>query len=116
MSATERVATNLYSRLRRHEWGVGEQLPPLADLATEYETSIPTIHRAQRMLIDQGILRAAPGVGVFVHRAPPAVDSDAELREAVDQINDQIESAIQSLTAAKAQAQALDARINRSTV
>lgn len=115
-SNTERVATSLHDRLSRLEWGVGEQLPPLAVLAASYDTSVPTIHRAQRILIDQGTLRAEPGIGVFVQHTPSSeADADEDLRQAVDQINEQIEAAMKALTAAKARVQALDSQINRST-
>jgi GntR family transcriptional regulator len=67
----QRIAEDLRRRLAEGEWSQGEQLPPRAQLAREYQTSPAAIQRGQELLIDTGVLEGRKSVGVFV-RAPYA--------------------------------------------
>ncbi|MBK3564829.1 GntR family transcriptional regulator [Streptomyces sp. MBT62] len=67
----QRIADDLRRRLAEGEWSPGEQLPPRAQLAHEYQTSPAAVQRGQELLIDTGLLEGRKSVGVFV-RAPQA--------------------------------------------
>jgi GntR family transcriptional regulator len=67
----QRVADDLRRRLAEGEWSPGEQLPPRARLAREYQASPAAVQRGQELLIDAGLLEGRKSVGVFV-RAPQA--------------------------------------------
>jgi GntR family transcriptional regulator len=67
----QRIADDLRRRLAEGEWSPGEQLPPRAQLAREYQASPAAVQRGQELLIDTGVLEGRKSIGVFV-RAPQA--------------------------------------------
>lgn len=78
------IADDLRRRLVAGEFPVGSPIP--SDLQAYYEVpGLNTIRRAQRLLVDEGLLETQQGVGVFVisHTPqPPAVNMLAELKGA----------------------------------
>ena len=79
---------------------VGAQLPAIAHCrSTTRCPALNTIRQPQRLLIDEGLLEARQGVGVFVvshHAQPTATDMVAELkaaRAALDRVIAAIERA-----------------------
>lgn len=75
------IADDLRARLALGEWQEGQRLPSISDLQEHYNVpGLNTIRAAQRILIDEGLLRAEQGVGVFAARTPPqTTDLSAEL-------------------------------------
>lgn len=53
---TMRVAADLAKRIRSGRYRQYDQLPPNADLASEYDVSIATLVRAKRMLAGHSVL------------------------------------------------------------
>ena len=62
-----RVVNDLRRRLQAGEWDRGQQLPTVRDLAEQYDVSTRTIHRAYRLLAEEGLIVITPGWGT--HRA-----------------------------------------------
>lgn len=75
------IADDLRARLALGEWEPGTRLPSINELQDHYDVpGLNTIRAAQRILIDEGLLRAEQGVGVFAIRAPGrGVDLRGEL-------------------------------------
>lgn len=75
------IADDLRSRLALGEWREGDRLPSIGDLQDHYDVpGLNTIRAAQRILIEEGLLRAEQGVGVFVARtATTSTDLRTEL-------------------------------------
>jgi DNA-binding GntR family transcriptional regulator len=65
------IAADLRRRIvDLREWAPGDQLPSQKELCEEYDVSAGVMLRGQKVLINQGLLRSKPGVGVFVRRRP----------------------------------------------
>lgn len=60
------VATLMRRRLDAGDWAPGQKLPPLADLAAEFDVATVTIRQAVAILEADGLLRRRQGVGTFV--------------------------------------------------
>ena len=68
-----RVEADLRRRLDAGEWATGEALPPVAQLAGEYEVARGTVARVLAKLAGEGLVRIVPRWGTFRARysAPP---------------------------------------------
>jgi DNA-binding transcriptional MocR family regulator len=66
-TGAEKITIDLRKRLYQGEWDVGEQIPPLAELAEHYQSSMAMMRRAQAPLIAEGWLRPQQGLGVYGH-------------------------------------------------
>ena len=62
---TDRVEAELRARIESGEWSPGEQLPSVAKLAAQHNTSRATMNRALRRLADAGLLVIVPSWGTF---------------------------------------------------
>jgi DNA-binding GntR family transcriptional regulator len=60
-----RVETDLRRRLDAGEWAAGEALPPVAQLAGEYEVARGTVARVLAKLADEDLVRIVPRWGTF---------------------------------------------------
>jgi DNA-binding GntR family transcriptional regulator len=60
-----RVEADLRRRLDAGEWVTGEALPPVAQLAGEYEVARGTVARVLAKLADEGLVRIVPRWGTF---------------------------------------------------
>lgn len=60
------VATLMRRRLETGDWAPGGKLPPLAELAGEFDVATVTIRQAVAILEAEGLLRRQQGVGTFV--------------------------------------------------
>ncbi len=60
-----RVETDLRRRLDGGEWATGEALPPVAQLAGEYEVARGTVARVLAKLAGEGLVRIVPRWGTF---------------------------------------------------
>lgn len=74
----------LYRQMRAKigsgEWGVGQQIPSLAELKREFGNASPTtIRNAPQMLVDEGMLRIERGRGAFVTAREPSGGIDVGL-------------------------------------
>lgn len=54
------------------EWGVGDRLPPVRDLARELGVGQNSAHRAVRELVHEGVLFSRRKLGIFVRQLPTA--------------------------------------------
>lgn len=61
----ERVLADLRRRTESGEWASGEQLPPIAELASEYRVAQRTVSRAMAVLEGEGLVRRVPSWGTF---------------------------------------------------
>lgn len=66
------IADDLRRRIARREWEIGQKIPSIAELMDYYEvpSNLNMIRHAQGVLIDEGLLRAEQGRGVFVTARP----------------------------------------------
>lgn len=61
------IADTLRTRIDAGAYPVGSKLPSIAALMDEFEVkSLNTVRDAQHLLIEEGLLRAEQGVGVWV--------------------------------------------------
>ena len=88
MAKYHEIASDLRRRIVDGEFPVGSQLPSITALMGTYEVAgLNTIRAAERVLVDEGLLRTEHGVGVFVVSVEPLgakPDVVAELRAARD--------------------------------
>jgi len=80
------IADDLRDRIAGMEWGIGEKIPSISDLMAHYQvpSNLNMIRHAQSVLIDEGLLRAEQGRGVFVVARPRnSAISRAEAMEAI---------------------------------
>src|ERR1700677_1924944 len=81
-SASERSAQPLYKQVKRYvadriasgKWPPGHQAPTEFELTAKFRMSRPTIHRALRELMQEGLLTRIPGKGTFVAEFRPHLD------------------------------------------
>ena len=66
------IADDLRRRIAEREWEIGQKIPSIAELMDCYEvpSNLNMIRHAQSVLIDEGLLRAEQGRGVFVTARP----------------------------------------------
>ena len=66
------IANDLRRRIAAEEWEKGQKIPSIAQLMDDYEIerNHTLIRHAQSVLIDEGLLRAEQGRGVFVVARP----------------------------------------------
>ncbi|TVZ04001.1 GntR family transcriptional regulator [Trebonia kvetii] len=60
-----RVETDLRRRIAAGEWGPGERLPSVAQLAEEYETSRASVAKALGRMGEAGLVEVVPNWGTF---------------------------------------------------
>jgi DNA-binding GntR family transcriptional regulator len=61
------IAQDLRRRIGSGEFGIGSQLPSIAELMEHYQVpGLNTIRSAQQLLVDDGLLETRQGIGVFV--------------------------------------------------
>jgi DNA-binding GntR family transcriptional regulator len=80
------IADDIRRRIAEGEWEIGEKIPSISQLMETYEvpSNLNMIRHAQSVLIDEGLLRAEQGRGVFVAGRPGKdTVSRAEALEAV---------------------------------
>lgn len=89
MARYKAIAEDLRQRLGDGEWEPGQQIPSLLELRGQYGgPSFNVIRDAESVLIEEGLLRAEHGVGVFVVALPGRVPGReaAELGEELERI------------------------------
>jgi GntR family transcriptional regulator len=64
------------NRIESGQWGPGQQLPPEADLCTEFNLSRGTVRQALADLVREGMLHRRRGKGSFV--ASPKIQQDLQ--------------------------------------
>lgn len=87
------VAEVLRTRIADGTYAVGERLPSIARLMTEFEVSgLNTVRHAQQLLVQEGVLSTEQGVGAWViARTSPAWERQqvlerlARARRAIDE-------------------------------
>ena len=62
---SKRVENALRERIAAGEWTSGERLPPVAQLATQYEVARSTVVSALRRIADDGLIEIVPNWGTF---------------------------------------------------
>jgi GntR family transcriptional regulator len=80
------IADDLRRRIAKKEWEIGEKIPSIAELMDTYgvPSNLNMIRHAQSVLIDEGLLRAEQGRGVFVIARPDKdITSRTEALEAI---------------------------------
>lgn len=79
----------LRTRIAEGVYEVGQRLPSISDLQTEFEIrSLTTVRAAQQMLVEEGMLRTEHGRGAFVVAREPAggIDVAAVIEAAQEQL------------------------------
>jgi hypothetical protein len=77
------VANDMRRRIASGDWGVGQPIPGLTDLAMEYGVSFGTIRAAQQVLVEEALLSAPEqGISTRVIARPAALGA----REALDRL------------------------------
>lgn len=66
ITAYRQVANLLKARLFNGDWAMGERLPTLDVLATDFNVSRMTLRQSVKLLVDEGLLKSTPGIGTFV--------------------------------------------------
>jgi DNA-binding LacI/PurR family transcriptional regulator/DNA-binding transcriptional regulator YhcF (GntR family) len=72
------VAEDLKERLAAGEYGAGERLATVRELARAYGVSFVTAQRAIARLADERLVDAAPGRGILVLRSPAGQDREGQ--------------------------------------
>ena len=73
MARWREVADDLRARVVAGEFPIGGQLPSIGQLQQHYGVAAQnTIRQAQTLLVNEGLLEAQQGVGVFVVSTTPA--------------------------------------------
>ncbi|HYW23039.1 MAG TPA: GntR family transcriptional regulator [Terriglobales bacterium] len=62
----QQLRQQLFSRIRRGEFGPGDMLPSENQLCEEYGVSVTTARRALLELVKEGVVRRRMGVGTMV--------------------------------------------------
>lgn len=65
------VADVLRQRIVKDVWPVGERIPTLPDLASEFAVAMITVRQAVQLLKSEGLLAPEQGRGTFVRAKPP---------------------------------------------
>src|SRR5689334_6317211 len=65
------VADALRDRITRGSWAIGNRIPTLNELVSEFEVSSITVRLAISMLKREGLVSAKQGRGTFVSGRPP---------------------------------------------
>jgi GntR family transcriptional regulator len=60
------IAAQLRARIHRGDWGPGERLPSIPNIATQYGVAKQTVQRTIDQLRIEGLLITRPGSGTFV--------------------------------------------------
>lgn len=68
---SRRIAEDLRRAIAAGKHGPGEKLPSERELAEQYGTARNTAREAIRLLLEQGLVTAEHGRGVFVRQRPP---------------------------------------------
>ncbi|MGV8333842.1 GntR family transcriptional regulator, partial [Pseudomonas aeruginosa] len=66
----QRIALQLAADIRRGVFQPGERVPSVRKLSTQLNVSHATVLQAYATLEDQGLIRARPQSGFYVHRTP----------------------------------------------
>jgi GntR family transcriptional regulator len=82
------VKADLVHRIRTGTYGIGDKIPSLRALASEYGVAELTVHAAVRELQHDGVLESASGRGTFVRALPG--ETDVNLAEAVDALRTEL--------------------------
>lgn len=69
----------IIATIARGEWLPGDRLPSQRDLCRQYQMSHMTVRRAINELINEGVIRAIPGKGLYVAKKTRAADSSSLL-------------------------------------
>nr|WP_243869767.1 GntR family transcriptional regulator [Amycolatopsis granulosa] len=77
------IRDDLARRIRAGEFNVGEKIPSLRALATDYGVAELTVHGAIRELQHAGVLESSTGRGTFVRALPDEAASNADAMEAL---------------------------------
>lgn len=82
------IADALRARIRSGEYPVGSRLPSIASLESEFDVSLQTVRSAQKVLVEDGLIRLEQGVGAWVIATSTSrtVDVDAQLATAQEAI------------------------------
>jgi len=62
---SQRVETALRARIAAGEWASGERLPPVAELAAQYEVARSTVIAALRRMEADGLVEIVRNWGTF---------------------------------------------------
>jgi DNA-binding LacI/PurR family transcriptional regulator len=73
-TVTARVAEALTEKITAGRFREGDALPPISELAEQFDTSVHTIHQALKRLDEEGYVRRQHGVGCFVADTTAKVD------------------------------------------
>jgi GntR family transcriptional regulator len=99
------IADDLRRRIAKREWTIGDKIPSIAELMDQYNvpSNLQLIRHAQSVLIDEGLLRAEQGRGVFVIAYPNQQETDRiealeEVRDAIRRLR-RAEALLESATA-----------------
>jgi DNA-binding GntR family transcriptional regulator len=72
------IANDLRQKIAARKWKVGEYLPSIWELQQQYKVKgLNTIRDAQRILVNEGLLRPQQGVGVQVIALPTALEKES---------------------------------------
>ncbi|MCP8467346.1 PLP-dependent aminotransferase family protein [Pseudomonas sp. ZM23] len=75
----QRIAQQLAEDIRRGVYQPGERVPSVRKLSTQLNVSHATVLQAYATLEDQGLIRARPQSGYYVHRTPALTASTPEI-------------------------------------
>jgi GntR family transcriptional regulator len=76
----------LRSLVRDGGYGPGDRLPSEIELSQQLGISRPTLREAIRLLEEEGIIVRRHGVGTFVARAEPVIESGLEVLESIERL------------------------------
>lgn len=69
-AAFQRVASEMRARIEAGEFARDKPLPPVTDIAVQYEVSKQTAHNAIKALVSEGLLRSVYRQGTYIRERP----------------------------------------------
>lgn len=83
VALTDQIARGVRRAIARGEVAVGDELPPVRQLANDLDVNFNTVARAYRSLEASGLIRTARGRGTRVTARTEATRDDRRLRTAL---------------------------------
>ncbi|MCK9915560.1 GntR family transcriptional regulator [Microbacteriaceae bacterium K1510] len=78
-----RLTSILRSRITSGEWKVGDRIPTIEELCTEYDVARNTVRQSLELLRSEGLISSGRGVGTFVLHGPVVPTTDDDLKAAI---------------------------------
>ncbi|MDU0289208.1 GntR family transcriptional regulator [Saccharothrix longispora] len=106
--AYQQIADDLRRHIASDEAEIGDKLPSLSELQTQYGRAVMTLQKALDVLRGEGLVVSRQGEGTIIVKKPEAhagegVPSPHELRQMFERINSALDDLSQRVSAVEAE-------------